>query len=895
MKHASVCFVVVVFAVCLAHADAPRVGVVTGTVFDPGGAPMPGATVQLTSDRGTESTVSDAEGGFRFAFVIPDTYTVRADLTGFQSAEGMIVVSAGGRADVVLRLSEVAADEIVVTGETPLINKFDVTGGGTVDAKEIETIVAPQRWYHSLLEYLPGTTISDQSQELYDVEGNTGWRNNYYIDGVDASFARLGGGSTLRLPNVAVGQVQMYSTRADAEWSRSMGALTTVVVKSGTNDFHGDLSATFQNLAWNEEYDAFPQELPDDLDIRYEVAIGGPIKRDKLWFFVSAADMGILGYRVLAGGDRVATDIELEPRVAKLDYRPSPAHSLALTATETLSYFPYYVPYFGDRYTGIGFVQGGEFATLRWSWAISDDLFLDTAASTQKTYDDRDAWFEHENDPSAPPWSPAGNNDVLYYDAITGLMWNTAAASRMGTVQFPRTQGNVSLNWFTGDHDVKLGLDYQDTRWRTDTWTAPFVIGLYYDPNLPGGFVVPYFLREYVNPADVGGVENKSEVRALFVRDRFTVGDHWTFNLGLRLDDQTHMNDVGTEIIQSTDLAPRLTAVYDVRGDSKLLVTAGVGRYYDWIPMELTQNFNEIPQGRAEYDQYLWIAAVQDFAYHQGHFAAASNIASNTTEPAHKDEFTLGVEWALHPNWAFKANALYYEAVDQYSQEEQVLEDGTTGFVFENIPDARQERTSVSFVVRRRFLDNWTMTASYTWSRTEGNCYNVWNTWCGHRFGKLRDVTNDDGVPLSVVNRDGYPTNHVPHVFKIRGSYLFPLGKGHTVNVGGFAQYQSGRRWQLITEHVDVLGTSDVFEYLEPAGNRELDAQTQIDLNASWQFPIAGGVQGSFTLEVINVTNEQALVFVSGEAMTSGDEEAGLTTFSFQPPRGVRALATLRF
>ena len=95
MKRTIILFVVGLFAAGVALADAPRVGVVTGTVFDPGGAPMPGATVQLNSERGSESAVSDEEGTFRFAFVIPDTYTVRADLSGFQSAEGTIVVSAG--------------------------------------------------------------------------------------------------------------------------------------------------------------------------------------------------------------------------------------------------------------------------------------------------------------------------------------------------------------------------------------------------------------------------------------------------------------------------------------------------------------------------------------------------------------------------------------------------------------------------------------------------------------------------------------------------------------------------------------------------------------------------------------------------------------------------------
>jgi len=898
MKRSVMIFAVLCLAAPLALADAPRVGVVTGKVLDPAGEGLPGATIQLISDRGTESEVSGADGVFRFAFVIPGPYTVRADLAGFQSAEGEIVVTAGGRADVRLQLAEVAGDEIVVTGEAPLVNKFDVTGGGAVDAKELEDIVVPQRWHQAVLDYFPGVSHSmEGGQGAMDVEGNTLWRVNHYIDGVDTSEVRTGGTSSVRLPNVAVGQIQLSSSRADAEFSRTMGSVTTTVVKSGTNQFRGTVSATFQNLAWNESLDIFPEELPDDLDMRWEAAIGGPILRDKLWFFASAADMGWLSYAVLPSGERIDTVTTLKPWVAKVDFRPSAAHSLSVTASETPTTF-YYVAMAWDRYAAADFLQGGNFATMRWSWAISDDLLLDTALAYQKTYDDRDWLDQHPNDPNAPPWSPLGHNDVLYYDAATGGWYNAISISLgPGSIEYPRYQGNVSLNWFKGDHDVKFGLDYQDTRWLVDSKAQPMAIGVGYNPNLPGGFVRPLYLRYFVGPSDVGGVENSSQTWGLFARDRLTVGDHWTFNLGLRLDQQTHWNDDKAEIFSFANLAPRLTAVYDVRGDGQLLVTGGYGRYYDWIPMGLTQAFNVVPQGRTDYDQYLWVAAQQAYSYFLGHVSGVASIADNTIEPAYKDEYTAGLEWAFSDNWAFKANALYYRETGQYSQEEQFLDDGSIGAVYENIPDAYQRRESLSLEVRRRFRDNWSLNASYTWSSTEGNCYNVWNIWCHHRFGQLRDLdlTAANGQPLSVVNRDGRLFNDLPNMFKVRGNYLFRLGRGHSINVGGLARYQSGRRWQLITEHTDVAETYDVIEYLEPAGSRALEESFQLDLNASWRFPISGRFSGAFTIEVGNATNEQTQLTVSEAAMRTGDSTAGVTSGMIQTPRYFRALASLSF
>jgi hypothetical protein len=900
MRRATILTAAILLGAAIAMADAPRVGVVTGTVKAPDGAPIPGATVQLISERGAETAISDAEGAFKFLFVIPDTYTVRADLQGFQPAEGQIVVGAGGRADVTLQLSEEMGEEIVVTGEVPLNNKFDVSTGGAMDAQELENQVTPARYYNAILEMLPEVTSSQEGGAgAPDIAGNTRWRTTFYVDGVDTSFGRFGGTSQLRLPTVAVSQIQLYTSRADAEFSRTMGGVSTVIVKSGTNDFRGDVSATFQNDSWNGTYDAFPgSDPPDDLDIRWEAAIGGPIVKDKLWFFAAAADQGQSGYTVLPNTEQVNTESTLEPKLLKFDFRPSVAHSLALTATETPTTFPYWGPAYADRYTGAAFEQGGEFATMRWNWAISDDLFLDTNLAYQKTFDTRDWLYQHPADPSAPPWSPLAENETAYFDQLTGQYWNAMALPLgPGSIDYPRYQGNLSLNFFAGDHDLKFGIDYQDTGWTVESKALPVVIGRGYNPDLPGGFVQPRWIRYYNGPGDVGGVENSSETWGVFVRDRWTPGNHWTFNVGLRLDDQTHWNDSDEEIFQSTDIAPRLTVVYDLRADSTLLVTAGAGRYYDWIPMSLTEDFNRIPQGRKEFNEYSWNPATQDFDIFRRFVPGQADPGQVSLDPGYKDEYTLGVEWAFHRNWAFKANALYYEQQDQYDQGIlQVVNPETeeVANVYRNNPWASQERTSLTLLLRRRFRNNWTMTASYTWSETKGTCYNVNNLSCYLAPGEL-DYYRDpeSGLPWSVVNRDGYLYNHLPHVIKVRGNYLLPLGRRHTLNIGGIARYQSGRRWQL-SEALDTPGGT-VEHFLEKAGSRELDTVTQLDLTASWRFPLFKRIEGSFTLEVINVTDEQVRTNWSTALLRTGDLDAGVTTAQIQTPRSVRALATISF
>jgi hypothetical protein len=887
--------VIVLLGASLALADAPRTGLVTGTVIDPAGAPMPGATVLLMSERGDQSTVSDEGGDFIFSFIIPDVYVVRADLSGFQSAEGEIVVTAGGRAHVDLQLTEQMGEEIVVTAETPMINKFDVAGGGTVDSKELRNIVAGTRVYTSSLQYLPEVELGDGGT---NIAGNTGWRTTYYVDGVDTSFARFGGKTQVRLPTLAVGQAQVLSSRADAEFSRTMGGVSSVIVRSGTNDFHGDFSVLAQNLAWNEKYDEFPTDLKDEMRYGFEAALGGPIVKDKLWFFVSAADQDTAAYRVLVSGVQVDTSTEWTPWLAKIDWRPNSRHSIAVTATETPTSFPYWGRNWADEYSGSYFEQSGSFYSARWGWAISDDLFLDTHVADQSTQDDRSALKLHPIDDSAPPWSPRGNN-YEYYDILTRQSWNGHALTLGNSqVEYPRTQGNASLNWFMNSHDIKAGIDFQDTRWKVNSRTNTRVVGRGYNPDLPGGFVRPAYNYYYYGPADIGGVENKSETLAIFVRDRISVGSHWTINAGVRGDQQQHWSDAGEKIFDSTDWSPRITAVYDVQGNGKMLITGGAGRYYDWIPMALTEDFNQVGQGRKEYDSYFWTASTQDFDRLRRQQRLSSNIAGNTIDVSYKDEYTLGFEWAFSRNWAFKANALYWETEGNYSTYDQVIKEDPLVIapLYENNPYAQSERNSLTLTLRKRFRNNWSMTANYTYSETKGTCYNVNNNLCWDSMGRLYHYTNEDGVPYSVVNRDGKLFNHLPHYFKLRGMYFMPLGKRHTLNLTGHMRYRSGRHWNLVGYTSDVNEDGDdILTYLERNGARNLDEVFQLDFSAAWRFPIFKVLEGSILVEVINITNEQTQTNVADAARLSGDPVRGLATAYIQSPRTIRALATLSF
>jgi hypothetical protein len=896
-----------VLAVCapLVFADAPLTGVVTGTVVDPNGAPLPGATVQIEGGRGSQTAITKEDGSFLFVFLAPGQYTVRASMESFQTTEGTITVSAGGRAAVDLQLSDAMGGEILVTGETPLVDRYNVTAGGTVTQEELTTIPTTERDMMQALHLLPGTVNTADSNAgsrgyQPDVEGTRGGRVAFHLDGVDVTWPRQGGASRLQLPMFATAEVKIESSGIDAQYSRTIGGVATATIRSGTNQFHGELAWNGRNLDWNENYDLTPVLQPDELVSSWEFGLGGPIIRDKLWFFVGYGDREDPAAEVLFNGDPVDTSIFMEQEIVKLDWRPNATHSFSANYVSSPFQTAGALPVMAELEVTMVADTPGDFISANWNWAASDSLFIELRAALQEQENNFLPAVEPDVDPSADPWKPAGNNHV-YRDAATGLFWNATLGANLGKTSFPRDQANLSVNWFSGVHDLKAGLDFQQVEWQAQVQTTDMVIGAGYNPDAPGGFARPFFFREIFNTPPGVTVINPTENWGLYVRDRLSF-DRWTFNLGLRFDNQKHENDIGVTVVDADVISPRLSAVYDVKGDSTVLVSATAGRYMYQMPQNWSANFNTIPTGqRAFFRQYGWNPGTQAYDRPMG---VRPPLAEDpqVVDPHNKDEFTLGVDWAFDPRWALKAKYVYWEQKDNPSLYSQVNAQGEVITVAEQNPLGESQRNAIHLQVQRRFQNNWMFDASYTWSKTEGTCMETdggtWGCGAGSLFrgngvGEYIDQLNpDSGVPWSVENRDGYLPTDRTHMFKVRGLYLLPLGRGHSLNLGAFFFIQSGQPWARIKEEPVLGGRDNVAHFTEPRGNQRNPDMKQLSLNFEWQFPIVKQLNGAIRLDVINATNEQELVGTAGLPETG---EPTLITQNYQKPRYFRLMARLTF
>lgn len=281
-----------------AFAQSGTTGV-SGTITDQAGAVVPGATVTLTSTTTglTRSDVTNDEGRYAFSSIQPSTYRLEVTATGFKKAvntEVQALVDTPARINIALEPGDVSVVVDVTTGTIEsVINTTDGSIGNTFVPEQITQLPTDLRRVNDLLSLQPGVT-----RDGY-VAGGRSDQANITLDGVDINDqqtgGRSGGGditqdSALRATTESVQEFRITTLGANANQGRSSGAQINLVTKSGTNDFRGSAFYFNRPTFWSAN-DFFNNrdgvERPSLARQVYGGTIGGPIKKEKLFFFYS--------------------------------------------------------------------------------------------------------------------------------------------------------------------------------------------------------------------------------------------------------------------------------------------------------------------------------------------------------------------------------------------------------------------------------------------------------------------------------------------------------------------------------------------------------------------------------------------------------------------------------
>jgi len=887
----SLCTAIILAALAAAPASAQTRAVIAGTVADGTGAVLPGATITLSSPvlvGGSRTVTSDGQGAYRFPELLPGVYDLVATLPQFQTVErhgirldfGMTVT-----VDLTLKISSVA--------ET-----VTVSGSPTVDVK---TAAAPGKLTTEQLENLPTLSDRRQSSEVINLAPGTNLNsafggarqsaNNLMLDGQTVNLPQSAGTNSSYIANNWLEEVQIVGLGANAEYGEFSGIGANMVLRSGSNRLSGMGEYMFGRDGWIADN---REGLPDALRIRFapqqlltysdaNVQVGGPIRRDRLFFFA-----GFEYYRrsqLPAGSLGNVPADELWPKsVGKINWAAAPSVR-----------FEGFVEADRDSMTGSGgatttapeSVSVNQAPKVLWNgrltWTPGDHTLVELRNGG--------LGYEQRLFPSAP-----GTIDgpAPHKDTASGVTSVNALTFRQLDEKRLLTAGSVTqyADHFGGkSHQLKFGFEYERTENKLYT-------------GYPGGLAF----------MDLNGQPNQVKIWAgdrtdavghrgsVYAQDRWALNDHLTLEPGLRVSfNRGSVPDRGT-VFRTNPVSPRIAAAWDVSSDHRTVVRLSYGRYHDpnfTTFYEFMNTAGETPRitakvlGSGSYQELTRVTPATNFG------------VDPSVQQSYTDHYVAGVERELFTDFSLGAQyiGLRFKNILAFADTGSIYvpatapdpgPDGRLGtaddgaritvysltnpgnafLVLTNPPGAFRRYNAFQLVATKRYSHDWQAQLSWTRSDTYGSVNNLINenTASGADTGMSGEFVD----PNKAINATGPSSLGFPNLINLNGTYHFRALGGF--DVSGVYHYNTGGPWgrtAVITaaSATPALKQGNETVRLEPRGSRHTDALSQVDLRLTKTLPVASSARAAIYADVFNVTNQG---IVGGQMLVTETSGANL-------------------
>lgn len=774
-----------------------RFGAIAGTVTDTSGAPVPGATVTITNTetQAVRFVASSSDGSFRID-LDPGRYSVVVEVSGFQRAEADDVIVLLGRTvefSPQLRVGAVTETVNVTAGATALVDLTTVTVAHNVTAEEIDRL-PKARSFQSLAMTAPSVN-SGEIEGGIQVNGASGAENSYTVDGV-VTNSLVNGRSRQDTVFEYLQEVQVKTTGVGAEYGGALGGVVSAVTKSGGNTFRGEghyylagspLSAgppKRLNLDPSNETTIRYVQDSEDADYQNEFggSIGGPIVRDRLFFFGSYSPNVVRRTRDYlfsegAESGSIKKEQTYHQAFGKLTYatgRVVASGSLLLTPTRSKGTTPLKQGAGNDFISSslasneINLGRGFEQDQVNTSGTV--DIILGPSSLLQV----RGGYF-YDN------YKDTGIPDEVSHTYQTSNIDQPGVPLDLqgprGTQDLPRIQLNVfdktkrsfvNVDYSrafegAGSHFLKGGVGFQRTTNDViNQYNGGSYVYVFWDQSFlfrgedRGRGTYGYYEVNNIRTQGKGG----GDITSLYVQDQWNVTPRLTLDLGVRTEREiipSFMPEIQENAIEfgfRDKIAPRLGAAYDVRGDGRFKLYGSYGRYYDWTKYELSRGTYGGDIWRVYYRglDTLDITSLnlenkpgEDLWVVPGGFRDRRVPSFETTDPDIKpmsqDSYSAGAEYALASNMALTAHYVHNELVrtiedigtlDAAGNEVYIQGnpgEGLTEFqlptgptpVGQLNPKAKRQYDAVELSLTRRFANNYFWSAGYTWSRLYGN------------------------------------------------------------------------------------------------------------------------------------------------------------------------------
>jgi len=939
---------------CAARAQNLSLGNINGTVTDASGGALPGVTVTATSPAlqvGQLSAVTDGECKYQIIDLPRGTYEVRFELQGFQPLiRKDLQLSAGfaARIDASLMIGAVT-EAITVTGASPVVDVTTTRGGQTVNTELLTTALPGNKTIGDLVQMTPGlTNTAGENPGTLGLKGRPRF-NSYGTDSDNSNTTMMIDGFQIiannPLPDVGATQEVDVKTFGHGAEVKEDGAAMNMIVKSGGNDFHGELSTAYSKQPSDNLDDNLRKRgLAVGQELKYfsdsDINVGGRIIRDKLWFFGSYRERrsknsqtGLVlnagpDGRYLTGDEPAAFPKQLARNVAgKVSYQITPRYQLNgyFTKDKNFNEADLQIAPFG---AAVNFAHSPWEQTNPFDWKpyVYKTEFHGTPSNT--------TFFDVQYGKSGYKLyygiQPQSIGVPTMYDRSTLLLTgsNIPHISDFNFWVFESNVSYVPTRFLGGRHQFKFGYHLQA---RDNSGARPTNPAGDYALMFDAG--APVELETNNAPVDPTNWDN---VYSFYGTDQWRLSDKLTLNLWLRFDQQHSFvpeqhREAGqftpaatfpyVDVLHYGHLAPRAAFAWDVTGSGKTVVKGT----YGWFNVEniLSANFNLNSPSATD---YRWHDLNGDLKYEPGEvnldpnggdFLSTTSTANNILNPnlklSHVQELTGEVEHELMPNMAVRGLYMYRRFGDQ-SQSVNVLRP----FSAFDTPLQRRDPGPDGIIGTSDdgpMVTVWDYSAAFAGSRFVGNetinrpagrddsfqsleaavskrFSNTWSLQTSYTATKYHRWIV--GIPQSP-NDNYFPIDNAWRwQMKLNGNYDLANGFG----VGAIVEWLSSPLGQrtYVFRAADPLGgpplrqQASVTLRLDPFGSETEKSIPLLNLRASKKFNLAKSRQFEVSFDALNVINSNS---VKAASYVSGPSYASVT--DVVPPRQLRIGAQVRF
>jgi hypothetical protein len=884
-------------------------GALIGTVSDPQGAALVGASVRISSPAligGELTTMTNERGQLRFPSLPPGVYVLDIEVQGFQRYRELdIRIGAGATLERPLVLPLAGhAQSLVVDGIGSRMDARNPGFGTRFGPEDLEAIPTRRSSMFDFIRATPGIsptspgsgTTTTGTTTTVSAFGSGTNENQFLLDGTN--FTCPCNGVARSEPGVDfIQEIQIQSIGASAEYGNVQGAVINVITRQGGERFLYDASYYGQFDRLTSQPVRLPIANANGADSGYHRAkyrdittnLGGPVVADRLWFF--AGYQHLRDYDTQPGSDpRLPRTYEQDKLLGKLTWRLAPGWQLVQSIHQEFWVSP-------DPPTAVTPFD----ATLRRSGSVPAITFGElTHTSANTVWDLRVGHlvFTQENAPST------GDRSIAHrIDNVTNVA--RGAPQTFGRLTIERTTAKATVShyqagWLGADHLWKIGV--QSER------------GGHHAINvIPTGarFIdngAQPFRSISSHPSHAGA---QFVTAAAFASNALTLGERLTINVGLRFDhtravsqDLSAVDLQGNEadaIVQGLGTlytwnlwSPRLGLTAKLTADGRTMLRASFGRFSQGV---LTGELEAFHPGASP-------ITTADFEPGTGAYTRVVSVVNNLvnlrldpdTRAPRTDEYSIGVDREIGRRLA--ASVVYVhkdganfigwtEVAGQYLEQTRTLQDGRSvpvlaldtsvtptsarRFLLTNPADYSLTYNGLVMALEKRRSHGWQAFGSYTWSKAYGLLPSSGTSAAGAQVSTVSppQPLTFGRDPNDLTNARGRLPNDRPHVFRTMGSVDIP---GTGVVVAANLQYFSGKPWaETALVALPQTGNQPTQRVLlEPRGSQRLSSQTLLDIRVSRVFSLGRAGRIELLADVLNALNDSA-------------EEALSTDYLFSP------------